>query len=91
MSIVLDVNNLLALTVKILSSHYDSAIGHIRSGIKIMNEVDYDPRSGTFCHASLRPSTVTRLEMDTLQKMLVRLQDQAFILVSLLHSLRVSR
>lgn len=49
-----------------------------------MNEIHYDPRSGTFCHASLRPSTVTRLEMDTLQKMLVRLQDQAFILVGLI-------
>lgn len=46
-----------------------------------MNEIHYDPRSGAYCHVSLRPSTVTRLEMDTLQKMLVRLQDQAFILV----------
>ncbi|EAU38102.1 predicted protein [Aspergillus terreus NIH2624] len=65
---------------EILSSHYDSAIKHIRSGIKIMNEVYCDPRSGTFCHPFLRSSTVTALEMDSLRKMLVRLQDQALTL-----------
>jgi hypothetical protein len=47
-----------------------------------MNEVYCDPRSGTFCHPFLRSSTVTALEMDSLRKMLVRLQDQALTLVS---------
>ncbi|KAL4898019.1 hypothetical protein BDV59DRAFT_53767 [Aspergillus ambiguus] len=45
-----------------------------------MNEVYCDSRSGTFCHPFLRPSTVTALEMDTLRRMLIRLQDQAFTL-----------
>lgn len=48
-----------------------------------MNEAYYDPRYGTFCHPVLKPSTVTRLEMDNLRKMLIRLQDQAFTLVRL--------
>ncbi|KAL4793034.1 hypothetical protein BDV19DRAFT_380354 [Aspergillus venezuelensis] len=65
---------------EVLSSHYDSAIGHIRGGIKIMNEAYYDPRSGTFCHPYLKPSTVTGLEMGTLHKMLITLQDQALTL-----------
>ncbi|KAL4937820.1 hypothetical protein BDV06DRAFT_215607 [Aspergillus oleicola] len=65
---------------EVLSSHYDSAIRHIRGGIKIMNEAYYDPRSGTFCHPYLKPSTVTGLEIGTLHKMLIFLQDQALIL-----------
>ncbi|BCS23764.1 uncharacterized protein APUU_40208S [Aspergillus puulaauensis] len=65
---------------EVLSGHYDSAIGHIRGGIKIMNEAYYDPRYATFCHPVLKPSTVTSLEMDNLRKMLIRLQDQAFTL-----------
>ncbi|KAL4949227.1 hypothetical protein BDW69DRAFT_198257 [Aspergillus filifer] len=71
---------LLFACFEVLSSHYDSAIGHIRGGIKIMNEAYYDSRSGTFCHLYLKPSTVTGLEMGTLHKMLITLQDQAFVL-----------
>lgn len=47
-----------------------------------MNEAYYDPRYATFCHPVLKPSTVTSLEMENLRKMLIRLQDQAFTLVS---------
>ncbi|KAL4965817.1 Zn(II)2Cys6 transcription factor domain-containing protein [Aspergillus stella-maris] len=65
---------------EVLSSHYDSAIGHIRGGIKIMKETYYDPRSGTFCHPYLKPSTVSGLEMGTLHKMLIALQDQVLTL-----------
>ncbi|KAL4861355.1 hypothetical protein BDV12DRAFT_208115 [Aspergillus spectabilis] len=65
---------------QILSSHYNSAIGHIRSGIKIFNEVRYDPNSGIFCYPFLKPSMVTNLEMENLLRMLIRLQDQAFTL-----------
>ncbi|KAL4928000.1 Zn(II)2Cys6 transcription factor domain-containing protein [Aspergillus undulatus] len=65
---------------EVLSSHYDSAINHIRGGIKIMNESYYDPRLGTFCHPHLKPSIVTGLEMGTLHKMLILLQDQALVL-----------
>ncbi|CEL01302.1 hypothetical protein ASPCAL00888 [Aspergillus calidoustus] len=65
---------------EVLSSHYDSAISHIRAGIKIMSETNYDRASGTFCHPYLRPSTVTGLEIGTLRKMLIQLQDQVFTL-----------
>ncbi|KAL3462739.1 hypothetical protein BJX64DRAFT_299316 [Aspergillus heterothallicus] len=67
---------------EILSSHYDSAINHVRAGIKIISETHYDRASGAFCHPHLSPSTVTALEMDTLRKMLIQLQDQVLTLVS---------
>ncbi|KAL3439771.1 hypothetical protein BJX65DRAFT_71810 [Aspergillus insuetus] len=79
---------------EVLSSHYDSAINHIRAGIKIISETNYDRASGTFCHPNLRPSTVTGLEIGTLRKMLIQLQDQAFTLTregiddELVHSTR---
>ncbi|CRG91006.1 hypothetical protein PISL3812_08054 [Talaromyces islandicus] len=63
-----------------LSGHYVSAINHARSGMRILGEVRYDSSSGTYRHTSLKPSTVTMLEMETLHKMFIRLQVQISVL-----------
>ncbi|KAF9882758.1 hypothetical protein FE257_005306 [Aspergillus nanangensis] len=71
---------ILFVCFEILSSHYDSAIGHVRSGIRIYSEIYYDPSSGTYRHPFFKPSTVTTLEMESLWRILNRLQTQALTL-----------
>lgn len=65
-----------------MSSRYISAINHIRSGVRILDEVYCDQRSDTYHHPCLKPSTVTSLEMGNLRKILMRLQNQVWTLVS---------
>ncbi|KAF7627779.1 hypothetical protein AFLA_003152 [Aspergillus flavus NRRL3357] len=82
-SLTLDVcliSCILFVFIEIMSGHYVSAVGHVRSGIKILQDVYEDPHSGTYHHPYLKPSTVTNLEMDYLRKILNRLQDQALTL-----------
>ncbi|PYH49723.1 Zn(II)2Cys6 transcription factor domain-containing protein [Aspergillus saccharolyticus JOP 1030-1] len=67
---------------EIMSSHYVAAVNHIRSGVKILGEVTYDPSTGTYHHPFLRPSTVPSLEIENLRVLLLRLHRQAFTLVS---------
>ncbi|KAH8691984.1 hypothetical protein BGW36DRAFT_386741 [Talaromyces proteolyticus] len=74
------VSCILFVCFEILSGHYVSAINHIRSGMKILREAYYDPRSGTYRHPLLKPSTVTKLEMETLRSMFFRLQSQTLTL-----------
>ncbi|KJK61753.1 hypothetical protein P875_00086692 [Aspergillus parasiticus SU-1] len=82
-SLTLDVcliSCILFIFIEIMSGHYESAVGHVRSGIRILQDVYEDPQSGTYHHPYLKPSTVTNLEMDYLRKILNRLQDQALTL-----------
>ncbi|RAH69095.1 Zn(II)2Cys6 transcription factor domain-containing protein [Aspergillus aculeatinus CBS 121060] len=70
----------LFICYEIMSSHYIAAVNHIRNGVKILGQVTYDPRTGTYHHPFLKPSTVPSLEIESLRMLLVRLHGQAFTL-----------
>lgn len=79
--LILHLKETLADCQQILSCHHVSATNHVRSGIKILNEVYYDASSGTYRHPYLKASTVSSLEMENLRKILIRLQGQTLTLV----------
>ncbi|PYI20455.1 hypothetical protein BO99DRAFT_330771 [Aspergillus violaceofuscus CBS 115571] len=70
----------LFICYEIMSSHYIAAVNHIRNGVRILGQVTYDPRTGTYHHPFLKPSTVPSLEIENLRILLVRLHGQAFTL-----------
>ncbi|PWY65709.1 hypothetical protein BO70DRAFT_346232 [Aspergillus heteromorphus CBS 117.55] len=71
---------ILFICFEILSSHYVAALNHIRSGIKILEGVYYDPDTGTYRHPFLNPSTASSLEIENLRKIFIRLHIQAWTL-----------
>ncbi|PYH92671.1 hypothetical protein BO71DRAFT_400360 [Aspergillus ellipticus CBS 707.79] len=71
---------ILFVCYEILSNHYVAALGHIRSGIKILEAVYYDPGTGMYRHPFLRPSTTSTLEIENLRNIFLRLHGQAWAL-----------
>jgi hypothetical protein len=70
--------------IKTMSSHFKSAISHIKSGMRILSEIEYDASTGLYRHPSLDTSTVTDVEIEILKAVLCRLHTQVTAMVSIL-------